>query len=463
MTDLIVPIDQLQMVLADFRRHAGETFGESTSAKNEIISIKAAIEVSLESRNTFTNELNNNKQILIQQLDQLMARENQLTNQINAAHNTLGNPELTSEHDALQRNLNNLTSLNHLLNRDIHDHQVMIAHIDRILIKNDTIIGKELFIYSQVGSLEEKQQELNNILYIKMILGNSIGEFVDAIRMVDKNSALKNNLDILFSTQVFEHFKTIESLTNSETKIFEYGVPLFADGINMNDIDQMQLGDCWLIALLAGLAKNNPDAISDAIVVLSPGLYMVRFFDKEGSLSYVPVTEDDIRFNELPSGEVYHSSTASELWVAVLEVAFSFSKNVMLNNPFGAINDEDNLKGGSSDDTAAIYHALTGNEANIVDISAVNATDKYNLLNALVQGGKTVTVPIHSDTLPDSAVAPEWYLDKHVYAVVGTDNGMIQIRNPWGDSAPGADPNGIFNVTPDEFNTLFGHELVVGG
>jgi len=48
--------------------------------------------------------------------------------------------------------------------------------------------------------------------------------------------------------------------------------------ITYNDMNQNQLGDCWLLSALSSVAATHPEVIHDAIKILTGGIYQVKLF-----------------------------------------------------------------------------------------------------------------------------------------------------------------------------------------
>jgi hypothetical protein len=66
---------------------------------------------------------------------------------------------------------------------------------------------------------------------------------------------------------------------------------LVIDGISVDDIEQGSLGDCYLIATIASIAKTNPGFITNMITDNHDGTYIVRLYDA-GSPRYIRVDAD---------------------------------------------------------------------------------------------------------------------------------------------------------------------------
>ncbi|MFI5378242.1 MAG: C2 family cysteine protease [Tepidisphaerales bacterium] len=98
--------------------------------------------------------------------------------------------------------------------------------------------------------------------------------------------------------------------------------PLFpSTGPGADDIRQGSVGDCYLMAGLAALAKADPNAIRQTITDLGDGTYAVRFY-KNGQQNYVRVDGDlpVDSSNRLPYTGLGRQGS---LWAALVEKAYA--------------------------------------------------------------------------------------------------------------------------------------------
>ncbi len=101
-------------------------------------------------------------------------------------------------------------------------------------------------------------------------------------------------------------------------------VPLFAHKPCVEDIQQGGLGDCYMLAAIASIVKNNPDDISSMMTDLG-SIVRVTFGDKT---VYV-------------SKKIYSQKSAKNvLWVQILEKAFAKA----YGKEFSHINNDDDLR-----------------------------------------------------------------------------------------------------------------------
>jgi len=125
-------------------------------------------------------------------------------------------------------------------------------------------------------------------------------------------------------------FRATELNLNSKPKLF--------DGIEPADIMQGSLGDCWLLAALAGIAEY-PTFIKDKIFVAGPsgddrngvsedGKYVLRLFDFH-NVRFVNVEIDDWipcrprKWYEKVASTLFTTPNGNELYVLLLEKAFA--------------------------------------------------------------------------------------------------------------------------------------------
>jgi hypothetical protein len=211
-----------------------------------------------------------------------------------------------------------------------------------------------------------------------------------------------------------------------------YAGQLFVNGPAYTDIEQGQVGDCYLVATFGALAKSDPNAIASMIIDNGDNTYTVRFFGGTGAASFVTVD------CQLPTaswggpvfagvGTYSPSSTSNELWVALLEKAY-----VQWNETGGT---------GRSDARNA-YQAIAGGWMNDVYSQTINRygsfymnwTDSQQsiLVNAVLQN-KVVTLGSRSSSPGNGVVA------NHAYILTGynAQTGTFSCYNPWGTNHPG--------------------------
>lgn len=245
----------------------------------------------------------------------------------------------------------------------------------------------------------------------------------------DAYAASGNNFDSAvksYQTYVFNHSSDPTTVSG----------PLFsqgkgdADSVDMNDIQQRGLGDCWVLASLAELAHNDPDAIKKMIRDNGDGTYTVTFHKEVPDTSLwgmlTHATKDqtfEVTVNLDVPGNGAHADPAdmNEVWPLVIEKAYAQYKQ-----SYGA------LDGGFPPDAMYLF---TGKKADFKKTTDVTADQ----LSTWAREGRNMVV----DTCgADDAKLAEYGLHGgHAYAVQGvtTDadgNKYLVLYNPWGFDQP---------------------------
>jgi Calpain family cysteine protease len=195
--------------------------------------------------------------------------------------------------------------------------------------------------------------------------------------------------------------------------------PLFSpnNGPTIDDVQQTESGDCYLMAAIAGAAKSDPNYIRSIIVDFGDGTYGVKlagnYYRIDGQL---PVETDSSGNNNLDYAQL---GAENSLWVALLEKADTFSVN------------------GATSAAAPNYQAINGGHP-LVGLQTIglssctyqtsfsNATQLFNWIEGNFDSNRVVTVA--TDGHPDGLIG------NHVYTVTGIDpiTQIVTLRNPWG-------------------------------
>lgn len=194
--------------------------------------------------------------------------------------------------------------------------------------------------------------------------------------------------------------------------------PLFAPaGPSALDIVQGQSGDCWYMASLAAIAQTDPNQITQDIVGLNDGTFLVRFFS-----GATPVYEHlDATLPTNTNGNLIYSKLGqnNSLWVPLMEKALAAFR-------YGG-DSYSNLDGGWMNEAYSDLGITSTNTFYWTSASAL-LTQIQNELNS----GEAVTAGIL--TVPSGTPL----ITNHAYSVVAvtTDsNGNLiglEVRNPWG-------------------------------
>jgi hypothetical protein len=234
---------------------------------------------------------------------------------------------------------------------------------------------------------------------------------------------------------------------------------LFVDGVNGDDVQQGQIGDCYFAAAMAEVAHTHPEAIEKMFTKNADGTLNVRFWEQSGS-GYKPV---DVKIDgDLPlawGGLRYaHARDNKELWVPLLEKAYAQWKG-----GYEAI--------GAGGNPGDVMTAITGKGSDYNWVSPSTNTDKlFKTIQDAMKAGKSaaaVTYGEHSSVKYDGTGV---YAD-HTYSIWGVseENGkkFIQLRNPWGEvewTGEGKDTkdDGIFKMPMSEFIKYYEGVDIVG-
>jgi len=230
--------------------------------------------------------------------------------------------------------------------------------------------------------------------------------------------------------------------------------------VDPNDVAQGQLGDCYLLAALAAVAKTDPDVIRKMVRDNGNGTCTVTFHLPRLGLSFlgrevrqVVVTPDvpvqgegssQPRYAQVGDREVEGEGPSrkevAELWVLLVEKAWA-----QVKGSYGAI------EGGHP---GQAMEAITGQASDSFRTASKGEADLLKDLEAASKAGHPVT----AFTPPDSQVEQDETWQKlakdkvvhgnHAYTVMGVEGREIRLRNPWGMRHPKP-------LSGAEFKTLF--------
>ncbi len=203
-----------------------------------------------------------------------------------------------------------------------------------------------------------------------------------------------------------------------------------ANGPSYLDVQQGQVGDCWLMASLAEVATRNPSDIQNMFTDLGSTmengsvveLYKVRFFNSSGSPGYVTVD------TELPSGGGYYDhATNGVLWVALAEKAYAEANGAgIVTTQYVGSDSYAALNGG---DPSWALQAITGKPASDYSISPANIAAAWN-------AGQLIVL-CSSPNAGDNLIVGDSN-GTHAYAVISynaSSSTPFELYNPWGLSS----------------------------
>jgi hypothetical protein len=196
----------------------------------------------------------------------------------------------------------------------------------------------------------------------------------------------------------------------------------------------------------------QPDVIKNAIQANADGTYTVTFhkdsffglFNK--SQKPVTITVDGDMPTKNGSSTIYtHGRDANELWPMIIEKAYA-----QLDGGYQTVG-----KGGAP---TTIWQALTGKSGAMTP----NLTESSSKLWEKMSNALNEKRPVAASTAPALKNYEGTGLAKgHVYAVLGLTEKdgqkLVQLRNPWGNTEPGADGknDGMFTMPIETFKKQF--------
>jgi hypothetical protein len=251
------------------------------------------------------------------------------------------------------------------------------------------------------------------------------------------------------------------ALTQDEQKNYRYqthdnGELMPADGPCADDVQQTQIGDCYFLSNLAGLAQKDPQAVKDMIKDNGDGTYSVRFFKNEGG-KLVPewikvdgALPTDANGKLLSAQAPIDPATGKEvLWPAIVEKAFIvFNAEQHVGGDGQADYGTSDFGAGISSGCASLaYEALTGQPAADKPTAPMSDDELFDELSR-ANDGQVVTAS--SYPLTDEGVT-----NMHVYTVLGTEEcdgqRYVILRNPWGNDPLDNGNNGVIRIPLAEF------------
>ncbi len=227
-------------------------------------------------------------------------------------------------------------------------------------------------------------------------------------------------------------------------------IPLFGnDGKPMrNDVDQNQLGDCYYLAPISGIAEANPNIIRRAITDLGDGTYAVRFW-RSGVEKFYRV-DDQIPLIwangvERAAFAGLGQSGNNSMWVPMMEKAWALCRKAAQS--YESIEGDYNIfTPGTPWETYDLF-AMPHSTDSVV----FTAKDTYmqKMRNYLMAGG----VVCASTHLVGTSLATG-----HVYNVVDVSSDLksVTLRNPWATDDDGFQwgaNDGYIHISVDTFDS----------
>jgi len=235
------------------------------------------------------------------------------------------------------------------------------------------------------------------------------------------------------------------------------------DEVDINDVKQGALGDCYLISAIAGVAKDNPSYIKKLITYKDKETFAtvklyIRNSDGTRTAKTVKV---DFYFPVSGVKAAFAKAGDGELWVMVLEKAYA-----------KLMGGYDNI--GKGGDPAEALSVLTGNEAVVKEMSTDDATLGTDLASVVVKGKSSVAGTKQNTEIPSTYTVTEvtpgqadgfkvtlpsgnHIFCSHAYTVTEVDETAkkVKLRNPHGGSSANLE------ITFKEFRDCFTNFKVV--
>ena len=227
--------------------------------------------------------------------------------------------------------------------------------------------------------------------------------------------------------------------------------------VDPNDVRQGGLGDCYLMAGMAGVARANPDAIQKLIKDNKDGTFDVTLYLRKSPYSRpTPVTKTiDARLPVKGPGSTtpLYANTGdvgadgqTELWSALIEKTVAQHKQ-----SYDKISGGNIAKDGFN--FAGATELLTGKNESYQATDSMAGDDILLTIAAALEAKKPITVDSRDlatdPALTQQANAKNVYWN-HAYAPVSVDmdKGTINLQNPWGS-------NHVDNLSVEDFKKFY--------
>lgn len=240
-------------------------------------------------------------------------------------------------------------------------------------------------------------------------------------------------------------------------KVRTYTGPLFKDEVSPADVEQGQLGDCYLCAGLASIAAANPRAIRDLIKPAGDGGALVTFHERDVVTGeFVPVTlhvDAELYDARWGGGPLYGrgkggDAASMELWFPLVEKAWATWKGGYETVGRGGVQNQ-------------VFEAVLGRPGGWYQFDERGDREAvWGTIQATLQAGLPIGAATHS--VDDGRYANTGVHANHGYSLLRTETEGTQryvvLRNPWGSGEPRNDgvDDGVFRLTLDDFMKLYG-------
>ncbi len=249
--------------------------------------------------------------------------------------------------------------------------------------------------------------------------------------------------------------------------------PLFdVDGAKATDVQQGQIGDCYLPAAVAAIAHHVPGRFENMIkqkIEIDPSTgtekiwFEVTFQERSwenGEYKFKPVVQavDADLFVRSWGGPLYGADDGPrgledmELWWPILEKAYADWKG-----DYNTIGDGGHVSN--------VFRDILGVDTGSMSISGWSSStpdEIFAKIKESVDAKRPVGAGTHGHD-QDAIYANTGVYSNHAYSILGYEEAadgtrFVQVRNPWGESEPfpGDGKNdGIFKLKLDDFMKLY--------
>jgi hypothetical protein len=238
-----------------------------------------------------------------------------------------------------------------------------------------------------------------------------------------------------------------------------------ATAVDLNDVDQGGLGDCYLMASLATISQQHPELIEQMIHDNGDGTFTVTFYEKKCESETGPCSYEKVSITvdmDFPTGG--HDGYAygepgdttrrnKEVWPMIIERAYAEWKGGY-----------ENIDGGSA---SLALSELTGMDSTVLPPAEMDISELYDAYqrgDALVANslpdyryyidGKWFDIQDISDDMPE--YQNRTIINDHSYAITNVDpaNNTVTLTNPWND---GCKP---LVLTYEDYQRLFAFTII---
>jgi hypothetical protein len=199
--------------------------------------------------------------------------------------------------------------------------------------------------------------------------------------------------------------------------------PLFGSGgPSKDDIDQGNLADCYFLAGLSAVAKQNARRIQESVVDLGDGTYAVQFFN--GTTAQFYRVDGDLPAYSGGNPQYQALGHDDALWAAIMEKAFAFRRTGA--GTYASIE----YGGADAFNVLNLAHSSVMGGTAIATLSNIKAALDAN--KAVIAGTKNA-IPAGCPCVGNHMYSIE-SVDLKTVSILGTTidlGSTITVRNPW--------------------------------